>query len=200
MASFACWALSYTCYSCLVYLPALFAGKSIGRLWMSICSLHTVKINREHCATPAIILQMKGYCTVCAEEMTIFNQTAGDTSVRLVKLQLGAQISEKWTSRNRPPPHWQNMPECEKPLQGIKYNFCKVINRMWRWHEEQVSRTPMGDCIRNSWKCVCVLVHSTSWGPKSIYQQSKTFWILESRDIFASPHNKVRGEAFISDG
>lgn len=31
-----------------------------------------------------------------AGEMTIFNQTAGDTSVRrLVKLQLGAQMSKK---------------------------------------------------------------------------------------------------------
>lgn len=33
---------------------------------------------------------------VRAGEMTIFNQTAGDTSVRrLVKLQLGAQMSKK---------------------------------------------------------------------------------------------------------
>lgn len=41
---------------------------------------------------------------VRAGEMTIFNQTAGDTSVRrLVKLQLGAQTTKKWRSTNHFP-------------------------------------------------------------------------------------------------
>lgn len=41
---------------------------------------------------------------VCAGEMTIFNQTAGDTSVRrLGTLQLGAQMSKKWSNTNHFP-------------------------------------------------------------------------------------------------
>lgn len=99
---------------------------------MSISLPRTDKTHkrRSACHRPTIILQMKGYRrSFGAGEMTIFNQTAGDTSVR-------SQGEQRLISTNHPPftpPHRQNRPKWEKTTMELDMtDFSMVVLMLGR--------------------------------------------------------------------